>query len=367
MALWHLGEAYFSMGKLEKAVTYLERCRTHAPHIFGLYKCLIAAYAHLGRDQEARAALKAFKDYSGWENPNLRDFMSVNFKFNDPATNERLASGLLKAGLPGEPSGYYKIYEKNRITGKELEDLILGTDISKWWIESDMLCSKWKLFDDSCFPVFRNPDGKSEGKDEFLLINFIGIDPFSSVLDLSKKTKHTTTKKEVKVAPPPLKWASDADGIGKDGFFIRKNPPSFSFKYPTDFVVAKLQPPDIFRITGPAGSPTVNVHAGQIKADVKRFLDGAAKGYKNILENSGIGTDVTINYNKPLPPDTYGDDYPAQEFEIDWKFGGVSPVTTYANVIVKKANYISMYGHKGKGIGDIDQLKAIFKTIELKP
>lgn len=366
-SLWHLGVAHFCMGKLEQAITYFKRCLTHKPEFdtFAL-PFLAAAYSHLGRDMEAQVALKDFTVNKGW-NPNLRDVMTVAGKFRDPEVNERLASGLLKAGLPGEPSEYYKIYEENRLTGKELKELILGSDIGKWWIEGDMLCSKWKLFDDSCFPVFRNPDGTPEGKDEFLLINFIDIDPFSSVPDLSKKTKPTTIKKEVKAAPPPMKWTSDADGIGKDGVFTRKNPPSFSFKYPIDFTIAKLIPGNIFRVTGTTGLPVVEVSVGKITGDVKKFLEGFAEGYKNYLENSGIGTYITINYKKSLPTVTYGADYLAQEFEIDWKYGGNLPLTTYANVIVKEGYYISMSGIKGKDIGDIDKFKAIFKTIELEP
>jgi len=84
-------------------------------------------------------------------------------------------------------------------------------------------------------------------------------------------------------------------------------------------------------------------------------------------ERQSSGYPSTINYNKSLPTVTYGADYLAQEFEIDWKYGGNLPLTTYANVIVKEGYYISMSGIKGKDIGDIDKFKAIFKTIELEP
>jgi len=365
--LMHLGVAHFCMGKLEQAITYFKRCLTHKPEfdIFTL-PFLAAAYSHLGRDMEAQVALKNFT--VKYLNLNLREYMALAGKFRDPEVRERFASGLLKAGMPGEPSGYYKIYEKNRLTGKELKKLISGIDIGKWWIESDMLCSKWKLFDDSCFPVFRNPDGTPKGKDEYLLINFIGIDPFSSVLDLSKKTKPTTIKKEVKATPPLMKWTSAADGIGKDGVFTRKNPPSFSFKYPIDFTIAKLTPGGIFRITSTTGLPAVVVVVGQITGDIKKFLGGWAEGYKNALENLGLGTDMIINYNKSLPTVTYGADYPAQEFEMKWKYTAAkSPFTTYVNVIAKEGYYISMIGHIGGVGGDIDKFKAIFKTIELEP
>ncbi len=31
-----------------------------------------------------------------------------------------------------------------------------------------------------------------------------------------------------------------------------------------------------------------------------------------------LGTDIKITYNKPLPEGTYGEEFPAQEFEIEW-------------------------------------------------
>lgn len=180
-SLYHLGSAYFGMGKLEQAVTYFERSRNHTPGLTGSSLHLLAAYAHLGRNQEAQAALEnSFFTIR----PGLRSVMGMNFKFNDPEYNERLASGLLKAGLPGEPSGYYKIYEKNMLREKEIKELVLGAGANKWWIESDMLCSKWPFFDKCCFPVFRNPDRTPEGKNDYLLVTYTGIITFSTVQEI---------------------------------------------------------------------------------------------------------------------------------------------------------------------------------------
>jgi TolB-like protein len=219
-ALWHLGEAHFSMGKLEEAVTYLERCRTHAPHILGLYKCLIAAYAHLGRNQEAKKALEDMKKYNKWSNPNLRLYMALQFKFKNPEVEERLASGLLKAGMLGEPSGYYKIMEKNRLNGEEIKGLIDGRTITgyylhngeqwwskvskdgknlkywskpggtdfydsgKGWVEKDLRCVQWVVMFGGvthCYPIFINPEGSSEKKDEYLSRTILGISSWAPV------------------------------------------------------------------------------------------------------------------------------------------------------------------------------------------
>jgi len=161
-----------------------------------------------------------------------------------------------------------------------------------------------------------------------------------------------------------MKWASNVDGIRKDGVFTCKNPPSFSFKYLADFVITKPFPGNIFRITFPKGSPIIDVSVGKITGDVKKSLEEFAEEFKNYLENSGIGTNIKIDYNKPLPPDNYGDDSPAQEFEIDWKYQGTIPVTTYVNVIAKEGYYIAIIGRTK---GDSDRVKEIFKTIKLEP
>jgi TolB-like protein/class 3 adenylate cyclase len=156
-----------------------------------------------------------------------------------------------------------------------------------------------------------------------------------------------------------MKWKSNEDGFGKDGVFTRNNPPTFSFEYPADFVKQPLQANDIYRIRGPA---TVNVQVGEITTDLKQFHNKYVEGYKKALEN--LGTDVKIIYSKPLPLDTYGEEFPSQEFEIEWMYAGSTFLTSYINVIVKDGYFISMQGHTA---GDIDEVKAIFETIDLEP
>jgi len=82
---------------------------------------LVAAYSHLGRHQEARAALENFKKLWPFSPLPLNlQVLMYGFPFKDPQVANRLADGLLKAGLPGEPSGYFKIYDKNKLTGEEI-------------------------------------------------------------------------------------------------------------------------------------------------------------------------------------------------------------------------------------------------------
>jgi hypothetical protein len=62
------------------------------------------------------------------------------------------------------------------------------SDIGKSWIEEDMVCDQWQtIFQGQkiCYPVFRNPEGKSERFDEYLSIpslgESLGIIPWSPI------------------------------------------------------------------------------------------------------------------------------------------------------------------------------------------
>lgn len=145
---------------------------------------------------------------------NLRYFMDMSF-FKDPQIRERIAEAMLKAGMPGEPTGYYKISLESRLTGAEIRDLFFGqkvtgfnllthkqwwiersedgeaiirggegSDSGKSWVEDDMLCDQWgTLFEGlkDCWPIYRNPEGAHQKNDEYLGVPGYKIYPFSPV------------------------------------------------------------------------------------------------------------------------------------------------------------------------------------------
>jgi len=160
-------------------------------------------------------------------------------------------------------------------------------------------------------------------------------------------------------------WKSKEEGVAKNGLFVRKKIPAFTFKYPESFVEDDLQGSDIYKMKGARGLPVVSASIEKVTGDVKEELHNNAKGYAKSLEK--LGTDIKITYNKPLPEDTYGEEFPAQEFEIEWKFRGSFLLTSYVNVIVKDGYYLSMQGVITGGKGDISEIKAIFRTIDLEP
>jgi TolB-like protein/class 3 adenylate cyclase/Flp pilus assembly protein TadD len=222
--LFLLGLAHFSMGKLEEAMTLFERAHTYNPELRGLSAPLAAAYAHLGRDKEAPIALDNYRNewsWWGWS-PDLLQVMQF-FPFKNPEVADRLADGLLKAGLPGQPSGYCKVSQEHKLTGSEIRSLVFGQSVTgfsifsevewrihrtkdgkisyqgnwpftimppgesgsgKTWIEGDMLYDQWEhIFRGLKYSmdVYRNPDGESEAKNKYFFVTDFGIFPWSPV------------------------------------------------------------------------------------------------------------------------------------------------------------------------------------------
>lgn len=145
---------------------------------------------------------------------NIRWFMT-RWAFKDLHLMKSIAEGYSKAGLPGEPNGFFKISSENRLTGEELKKIFLGrkvtgvnlstqkqwwversgdgkatiidgdkSDTGKSWIEDDMLCNQWdNLYENlkDCWVVYRNPEGSPENDDEYIGAPGYGLLPFSLV------------------------------------------------------------------------------------------------------------------------------------------------------------------------------------------
>ena len=193
------GKAYFCMERFEDAATLMERALKLNPDRTEFAATLAAAYAHLGRDQEARSALDIYT--KPWHRPANLQMVMYHYPFKNPEDADRFANGLLKAGLPGKPSGYYKASEDYRLTGEEIKKLFFGhTQTGLWygrkwsikrtidgradfildskviasgrsWIEGDMLCNQWEKRYEGLkhyLSVFRNPEGTPQEKNEYI-------------------------------------------------------------------------------------------------------------------------------------------------------------------------------------------------------
>jgi hypothetical protein len=143
---------------------------------------------------------------------NVRFMMSM-YPLKDLQLMERIAASYTKAGLPGEPTGFYKISKENRLTENEIRKLFFGRKVTgynmvtgkRWriargpdgkatirdgdksdtglsWIEDDMLCDQWEDFYEGlkdCWVIYRNPEVSPDKNDEFLGAPGYGIYPFS--------------------------------------------------------------------------------------------------------------------------------------------------------------------------------------------
>ena len=206
-----LGEV--ALGRWEEAIPWAERFVKYNPSGSG-YRLLSLCYTNTGRVNEARAMLE--KGTKGFPPTmkNVRALMTI-YPLKDLQLMERIAESFIKAGLPGEPSDFYKISAENRLIGEELRKLFFGrkvrgsnmvtgqkwliergedgkaairdgdkSDTGKSWIEEDMICDQWDNFLESlrdCWVVYRNPDGTPENNDEYLGAPGYGIYPFSRV------------------------------------------------------------------------------------------------------------------------------------------------------------------------------------------
>ncbi len=100
MGEWLLCNAHAHLAQWEKAIEWCEKSVADNPAFFQPYFELAAAYASLGREADAHAAvsrLQAIKPGSS-----VRTYLDVKYSENPTWKNEeqRIAEGLRKAGLP---------------------------------------------------------------------------------------------------------------------------------------------------------------------------------------------------------------------------------------------------------------------------
>ncbi len=206
--LYLLGLARFSLEQMQEAAALIERALTLRPEAYIWRRTLTAVYVSLGRIKEAQALVAILASGDIGSGP-LRTLM-YRYPFKNLEVAERFADGLLKAGIAGERSGYYKVYAKNRLTGEEIRALVFGRKVSSWegiinrakdgkatisigffdsengksWVEADKLCNQWQTLRRGikhCAPVFHNPEGTPDGLDEYLWLTDYKFVTFSPV------------------------------------------------------------------------------------------------------------------------------------------------------------------------------------------
>jgi adenylate cyclase len=91
--LWNLGWAQYFTGEYEEALASLKRM-SNPPN--GARRALAAVLVRLGRVEEARAVIAAFRE----QEPDFTLTTMENFSFQNPTYLERWMEDLRTAGLP---------------------------------------------------------------------------------------------------------------------------------------------------------------------------------------------------------------------------------------------------------------------------
>jgi TolB-like protein/class 3 adenylate cyclase/Flp pilus assembly protein TadD len=135
----------FCLGNYEIAVSHGKRAYELNPAMTSVGCQLAIAYSKLGQQQKAKEAFELYK--KGWPKglqPNI-PLVMVLLNYSDPNISKAVVDSLVEAGLPPEPSDYYKPWMLERLTEKDIRKLLLNHTIKgislysgkQWWMEID--------------------------------------------------------------------------------------------------------------------------------------------------------------------------------------------------------------------------------------
>ena len=208
--------AYLPDGNLEESLLLVERAKRLNPELSGtiaLTESII--YGIQGRDEDARIAYGLLIKSRHTPVRNLNDLL-LYFPFIDPKKLDRIAEALIKAGVPGKPTDYYRIFKENRIDGQVVKELLFGQkitgtamstgkqylwewdkngkfkmdlqvfkDTGKSWVEGDIFFIQFDKFLGGLpygTVIYRNPDGSMESQNQYLMVSDTGsITPFAPI------------------------------------------------------------------------------------------------------------------------------------------------------------------------------------------
>jgi tetratricopeptide (TPR) repeat protein len=206
------GLAYYSMGRLEAAISSIERARAHNPKQTRYAAVQAAAFAELDRIAEAQESLKEY--LSGLMYFTTLNWTMYYWPFQERENAERMANSLLKSGLRAPPELHYYVAEKDRLTSEQIKSLVsnrtmvaLDRGPTGWdyelevsrdrnaqivrqgfltyfregtsRIENDLLCDPWWELGDYCVAIYRNGNGTRDAKNEYIFFTIATTFTFS--------------------------------------------------------------------------------------------------------------------------------------------------------------------------------------------
>jgi tetratricopeptide (TPR) repeat protein len=212
------GFAHFIAGQYEQSLEAFLKANAMAPNNITINSFLGGIYARLGRMEEAKAAMDVALKYQPSE---ALSWYKLNLSYFKRAEDlDRLFDSFRMAGLPQWPMGF-EGSQSERLSGEEIKSLLWGRRIEgtmirndkpfvfsqvigadgRWqldhnvygetisitgnsWVEENTWCyqSEDYFFGRThCVPVYRNPDGSLEGKDEYVVPWRVFLNYFSVV------------------------------------------------------------------------------------------------------------------------------------------------------------------------------------------
>jgi TolB-like protein len=206
-----IGVAYFTMGKYEEAVKYIEKGLSDKPEMIPFFAFSAAAHAFIGNDDQAKKAYEKWSRFRGKYGMNTQ-FLYYAYGAVDASTFHHLMEGLVKADHQADISSYHKIYVDQKLNGQEIKKLMFGktqiggyfssqfyeyrsedgilsapdsyggTHEGRSWVEDDELCNQYDFLYSRikyCGDIYQNIDGDKVTKSEYLMVTDFGIQPFS--------------------------------------------------------------------------------------------------------------------------------------------------------------------------------------------
>ena len=215
-SLFRQGAANFFLKHYEKTIELTERAGVHNQTFLQSNAEWVAAYAYLGRIEEAKRIYKDqfLKGYAGFPDPIPEHVIHVN-GVQKPETADLLINGLIKAGLPAQPDHYSRLSDAEKLSVEEVKKLAIGRTwtgslwiaprVKFWFHWSEDGTRTLKLggttnkkefgFEDdhlyvvndvegrkikSHINIYRRPYGSYEQKNEYILLYEGGVWPFSA-------------------------------------------------------------------------------------------------------------------------------------------------------------------------------------------
>jgi adenylate cyclase len=209
-----IGIGHFCMGEWQEAVTHIENALKLNPKAWALSTLLPAAYANLGRDEEAKAAAQSCRRATPPDQLFTPQWQMYVWNFRDRGVADSFIKGLKKAGLLDPGPEYIYVSKENQLTGDDLKALffpstitslsingmlwsvetskdgrvIIGTlgpmDTGRRWIEGDKCWLQFQNFAYGlpyCETVFKNPKGTPEENNQYIGFSDLDTDTFSRV------------------------------------------------------------------------------------------------------------------------------------------------------------------------------------------